>query len=224
MDGRPIFLRKEGSRLKYKAKSSTVFSLLGQNWSPACSFTVFMAVILLAITITTPSVKKKNQNLINTIPVKSPVHRETGINFSRPTLKAAGYSAGVREAALPEDADGRLGVVAILADEVQRAIVLAVRVRHACHFGQGVPEPGKPLPQLVQRDVHRVGYGGDLEVVYRPHVQQQVRPAAVDHPLVFSAGGAGALWERRLDCHRLRRSSSLHTYISGHKFLNCIYS
>lgn len=173
-----------------------------------------MAVILLAITITTPSVKKKkNQNLINTTPVKSPVHRETGINFSRPTLKAAGYSAGVREAALPEDADGRLGVVATLADEVQRAVVLAVRVRHARHFGQGVPEPGKPLPQLVQRDVHRVGYGGDLEVVYRPHVQQQVRPAAVDHPLVFSAGGAGALWERRLDCHRLARLCRLREAI-----------
>jgi hypothetical protein len=59
MDGRPIFLRKEGSRLKYKAKSSTVFSLLGQNWSPACSFTVFMAVIFVGYHNHNPIGQKK---------------------------------------------------------------------------------------------------------------------------------------------------------------------
>jgi len=61
----------------------------------------------------------------------------------------------------------------------------------------------KLLPQLVQRDVHGVGYGGDLEVVHRPHVQQQVRPAFVEQPLVFSAADPGVLWERVQACRRL---------------------
>lgn len=123
----------------------------------------------------------------------SPVHRKTGISFSRPRLKAADYITGTREPVLPEDVDGHLGVVAALADEVQGAVPA---VRHVGHLAQGVPEPGELLLELVQWDVHGVGYGGDLEVVHRPHVQQKVRPAAVEQPLVFSAGDPGVPWER----------------------------
>ena len=136
----------------------------------------------------------------------SPVHRKPGIHFSRPRLKAADHVASVRKPVLPEDVDGRLGVLAALADEVHGAVPAA---RHVRHLAQGVPEPGKLLPQLVQRDVHGVGYGGDLEVVHRPHVQQQVRPAFVEQPLVFSAADPGVLWERvqawrRLHYYRVR--------------------